>query len=244
MKALSGGVYNQSEAGPDDLRVLTGVLLSAAALADIEAVILRWRCGGGSNGGASLLIDSVTLVDSLTMTTVTKSCCRSSSGSMGTSTSCSTLTSPGSGIIISFRDSAAPLTLSDSDTPAPYSAPSPSLDLHPVTQQSLSRIGRCAHVSSLAFPLFQMHFITHNAQVYTFAPTIGVSDSRSSSKRRRLRCCRLQVTFHQRCLFSSALAAECIMTCHSQRRIGFRDPCTGGLFAVVCFCSNVAFPPA
>jgi hypothetical protein len=193
MKALSGGVYNQSEAGPDDLRVLTGVLLSAAALADIEAVILRWRCGGGSNGGASLLIDSITLVDSLTMKTVTKSCCRSSSGSMGTSSSCSTLTSPGSGIIISIRDSAAPLTLSDSDTPAPYSASSASLDLHPAPHQSLSRIGRCAHFALLIFPHYYMHFIAQHAQVHTFAPAIGITHSRSSSDRRHLRCCRLQV---------------------------------------------------
>jgi hypothetical protein len=143
MKALSGSVYNQAEDGPEHLRVLTGIMLSAAALADIEAIILRWRCGGGSNLGASLLIDSITLVDSLTMETVTKSCCRSSSGSMGTSSSCSTLTSPGSGILISLRDSAAPLTLSDCDTPAPYSAPSLPLDLHSASPQSSSRIGRC-----------------------------------------------------------------------------------------------------
>jgi hypothetical protein len=136
MKALSGGVYNQAEAGVDELRVLTGVLLSAAALSDIEAIIIRWRCGGGSNRGASLLIDSVILTDTLSSQTITKSC-RSSSSS-------SALTSPGSGIIISLHDSSAPLILSDADTPIPYSTPSSlTLDESITLPLPPCRIGRC-----------------------------------------------------------------------------------------------------
>ena len=136
MKALSGGVYNQAEAGVDELRVLTGVLLSAAALSDIEAIIIRWRCGGGSNRGASLLIDSVSLMDTLSSQTITKSC-RSSSSS-------SALTSPGSGIIISLHDSSAPLILSDADTPIPYSTPSSlTLDESITLPLPPCRIGRC-----------------------------------------------------------------------------------------------------
>jgi hypothetical protein len=147
MKALSGSVYLQAEAAVDDIRVLTGVLLSATALSDAEAVVLRWRCGGGSNGGASLLIDSVTLTDTLSRQTVTKSCCRSSSGSMGSSTSSSSLTSPGSGIIVALHDSSAPLTISDADTPAPYSAPSRPLDEQTELPRPPSRIGRCGTYS-------------------------------------------------------------------------------------------------
>jgi hypothetical protein len=143
MKALSGSVYQQLEAAADDVRVLTGVLLSATALSDAEAVVLRWRCGGGSNGGASLLIDSVTLTDTLSLQTVTKSCCRSSSGSMGSSTSSSSLTSPGSGIIISLYDTSAPLVISDSDTPFPYSAPAHPLHDEAALTRPPSRIGRC-----------------------------------------------------------------------------------------------------
>jgi hypothetical protein len=143
MKALSGGVYHQAEEAADGVRVLTGVLLSATALSDAEAVILRWRCGGGSNGGASLLIDSITLTDTLSRQTVSKSCCRSSSGSMGSSVSSSSLTSPGSGIVISLYDSTPPLTISDADTPAPYSTPAPPLDDQTFPVRPPARIGRC-----------------------------------------------------------------------------------------------------
>jgi hypothetical protein len=137
MKALSGSVYNQVDAGTDDIRVLTGVLLSAAALSDIDAIILRWRCGGGSNGGASLLIDSVMLMDTMSAQTITKSCCRS-----GSSRSCCALTSPGSGIIISLHDSSDPLILSDADTPAPYSTSSSFLDERTAFPRPPCRIGR------------------------------------------------------------------------------------------------------
>jgi hypothetical protein len=137
MKALSGSVYNQAEVVADDLRVLTGVLLSSAALSDIEAIVIRWRCGGGNNGGASLLIDSVTLTDTLSSHRLTKSCCRSGSSS--------TLTSPGSGVIISLHDSSAPLILSDADTPAPYSTLPPLSDELTPLHRHPSRIGRCGN---------------------------------------------------------------------------------------------------
>lgn len=137
MKALSGSVYNQGDAGTDEIRVLTGFLLSAAALSDIDAIILRWRCGGGSNGGASLLIDSVMLMDTMSSQTITKSCCRS-----GSSRSSCTLTSPGSGIIISLHDSSDPLILSDADTPSPYSTSSSFLDERTAFPRPPCRIGR------------------------------------------------------------------------------------------------------
>jgi hypothetical protein len=192
MKALSGSVYNQAELGSDDLRVLTGVLLSAAALSDIEAIIIRWRCGGGNNGGASLLIDSVMLTDTLSSHRVTKSCCRGSSSS--------TLTSPGSGIIISLHDSSAPLILTDADTPAPYSTPPPLSDELTTIHRPPSRIGRCGAeilIPKLTdintfFSIF--HFVIMHTQVHTIASTSGFSYCCPRSSRWTVCRCWLQVT--------------------------------------------------
>jgi hypothetical protein len=192
MKALSGSVYLQAEAAVDDIRVLTGVLLSATALSDAEAVVLRWRCGGGSNGGASLLIDSVTLTDTLSRQTVTKSCCRSSSGSMGSSTSSSSLTSPGSGIIVALHDSSAPLIISDADTPAPYSAPSRPLDEQTELPRPPCKIGRCGTYSRKSLLLAAAVSVTRQ-QVYSFAPTVGVANNREGRRRGAVCCCWLQV---------------------------------------------------
>jgi hypothetical protein len=61
---------------------------------------------------------------------------------MGTSVTCSTLTSPGSGIIISLHDSSFPLILSDSDTPSPYFNPSLAPDQRAPCEQPPCRIGR------------------------------------------------------------------------------------------------------
>lgn len=111
-------------------------------------------CNTSHIAGASLLIDSITLTDTISLQTLTKSCCRSGGGS-----SSSTLTSPGSGIIIALHDTTPPLPISDTDTPAPYcSNPPPSIDEHPLPLPP-SRIGRC--ITTTTTPLYHFHLTSH-----------------------------------------------------------------------------------
>lgn len=141
-------------------------------------------CNTSHIAGASLLIDSITLTDTISLQTLTKSCCRSGGGSS------STLTSPGSGIIIALHDTTPPLPISDTDTPAPYcSNPPPSIDEHPLPLPP-SRIGRCITTTTLN-PSLSLSLDL--PQVHTHPPSHGPPNCRPCGGARPLCGSRIQV---------------------------------------------------